>query len=113
IINSALTGLSHRERVTLALALYHRYQFKFKEEWPALKLITDKDRRWARLLGTATNLAYHLSGSIPGNLHKTAFVIDGNAVRLHLSGNMLDVMGDAIKKRIDGVSDAYASFIKK
>ncbi len=61
----------------------------------------------------AANLSYHLSGSIPGNLHKTAFAIEGSSVRLHLGGNMLDVMGDAVKKRIDGVSETYASYNKK
>jgi len=52
----------------LSLALYHRYQFKRKENWPELKLLKEGDEQWAKLVGAATNLAYHLSGSIAGNL---------------------------------------------
>ncbi|MBY0408335.1 MAG: Ppx/GppA family phosphatase, partial [Rickettsiales bacterium] len=66
VLYSALTGLSHRERVKLSLAMYHRYQFKFKETWPALSLLKKGDAEWARLVGSAANLAYHLSGSVAG-----------------------------------------------
>jgi exopolyphosphatase/guanosine-5'-triphosphate,3'-diphosphate pyrophosphatase len=107
IIYSALTCLSHRERVKLALALYHRYQFKLKEEWPELKLLKQGDRSWARLVGTAGNLAYHLSGSVAGNLHHTAFIADGDSLNLQLSGRMQDAMGEAIKKRIELLDEAY------
>jgi exopolyphosphatase/guanosine-5'-triphosphate,3'-diphosphate pyrophosphatase len=110
---SALTGLTHRERVRLALALYHRYHFKMKENLPELALLKDGDKQWAKLVGTSANLAYHLSGSVAGNLHKTAFVIDGKHVNLQLAGSMQDIMGDAIKKRIDGVDEAYKGYIGK
>ena len=113
ILFSALTGLSHRERVRLALTMYHRYQFKLKENWPALSLLSSADRNWAKLVGTAANLAYHLSGGIAGNLHNTAFVIAGDNLSLQLSGAMQDVMGDAVRKRIDGVGEAYVDFVKK
>lgn len=111
ILFSALTGLSHRERVKLALALYHRYQFKLKEEWPALALLKDGDRAWARLVGTTANLAYHLTGSIPGNLHNTNFLIEKDQMALQLSGNMQDVLGDAVKRRMDGVREAHTAFM--
>ncbi len=110
ILFSALTCLSHRERVALALALYHRYQFKLKEEWKALKLIDGHDRAWALLVGSAANLAYHLSGSIAGNLHKTAFAIKDNRVSLDFSETMEDAFGEAVKKRMDGVEESYKNY---
>jgi len=113
ILYSALTGLLHRERVTLALALYHRYQYKIKEEWPALKLLQPADRKWARMIGTTANLAYHLSGSIAGNLHNADLTLEKDRVALKLLGNMQDAMGDAIKKRIDGVDAAYRNYVGK
>lgn len=110
---SALTGLSHRERIKLALALYHRYQFKLKEEWPALALVKNADRAWARLVGTAANLAYHLSGSIPGNITNTQLITEGQKVELRLAKHMQDAMGDAIKRRLDGLNEAYSPFSAK
>lgn len=112
VLFSALTGLTHRERVKIALALYHRYQFKLRDEWPALKLLKGQDRQWAKLVGSCANLAYHLSGSIAGNLHNTHFVLEKGEPMLQLSGKMQDVAGDAVKRRMDGVREAYGEFTK-
>lgn len=112
IISSAFTSLSHRERTKLALALYHRYQFKLKESWPTLSLLKRGDHEWARLVGAAANLAYHLSGNTAGHLHKTSFVIDRDEVSLQLSGAMQDVLGDAVKRRMDGLREAFAAYAR-
>lgn len=113
MLYSALTGLSHRERVMLALALYHRYQFKLKEQWPVLSLLSETDKSWSKLVGSAANLAYHLTGTVAGNLHNTAFSVNGSEVGLKLNGNMQDLMGDAVQKRINGVGEAYAEYISR
>ena len=106
IIYSAFTSINHRERVCLALALYHRYKFKLKQEFSVLKLVSDDDRKWANLLGATANLAYHLSGSITGNLPKAALKVKGRVVSLQFEGDMADIMGDSIQKRIDSVNEA-------
>jgi exopolyphosphatase/guanosine-5'-triphosphate,3'-diphosphate pyrophosphatase len=110
ILHSALTGLSHRERVKLALALYHRYQYKFRADWPTLSLLKKGDMEWARVVGTAANLAYHLSGSIAGNLHKTSFLLENDNVSLQIATSMQDILGDAIKRRLDGLREAYDQY---
>lgn len=111
IIYSAFNSITHEDRVTLALSLYHRYQFKIKEHFPQLALINDDDMAWAKLVGSSANLAYHLSGSITGNLQKTNLLVKDKGVTLQLAGNMADLMGDSIQKRIDGVNEAYSDFI--
>ena len=108
VLYSSLAGLTHRERVKLSLAMYHRYQFRCKENWPSLSLIKESDRNWARLVGSAANLAYHLSGSNAGNLHMTSFIVEKDQLSLQLAGNMQDVLGDAIKRRLDYVREAYS-----
>jgi exopolyphosphatase/guanosine-5'-triphosphate,3'-diphosphate pyrophosphatase len=113
ILFSSITGLSHRERVKLALALYHRHQFKVKQVWSEMNMLKQKDAAWAKLVGTCANLAYHISGSVAGNLLKTAYVIDSKAVNLQLSGSMQDIMGDALKRRIAGVDEAYKGYAGK
>jgi exopolyphosphatase/guanosine-5'-triphosphate,3'-diphosphate pyrophosphatase len=107
---SALTSLTHRERIKLALALYHRYQFKLKENPPVLNLLKNGDKQWAKLVGSAANLAYHISGSIAGSLHNTAFLINGKNIELQCSMNMQDIMGDAVRRRIAGVDEAFSNF---
>ena len=112
VIYSAFTSITHSERATLALALYHRYQFKLKDDYPQLKLISFAEKTWAKLTGSSANLAYHLSGSIPGNLGKTNIVVKGENVSLQFKGEMAEIMGDAIQKRIDGVDEAYKGYQK-
>jgi exopolyphosphatase/guanosine-5'-triphosphate,3'-diphosphate pyrophosphatase len=112
IVFSSLTSLTHRERVMLALALYHRYQFKRKENWPTLSLLSNVDMAWSKLVGSAANLGYHLSGSISGNLHNTVIGVAKGGVSLEFSDAMKDVMGDAVQKRIDGVDEAAKEYNK-
>lgn len=113
ILYSALTSLTHRERVMLGVSLFYRYEYKGKADWPAMKLLTPEDIRWARLIGVSANLAYHLSGSIAGNLHNAELHTKGKSVELELTDSMRDVMGDAVKRRLDMVSDAYKAMIGK
>ena len=109
---SAMTGLTHAERIKISLALYHRYQYKLKYDRPEMKLISDTDRKWARLVGTSSNLAYHLSGSIAGNLHNASLNLATYPVSLTLSNKMVDVMGEAIIRRLNGVDEAYRAMRK-
>lgn len=109
---SALTGFTHRERVKLGLALYHRYQFKLRGDWPAMALLNEKDCTWAKLVGTCANLAYYLSGCHAGNLNNTSFVIEKNKLSLQLAANMQDILGEAVRKRMDNVRIAYGEYGK-
>ncbi|MFW0777462.1 MAG: hypothetical protein ACN2B6_07070 [Rickettsiales bacterium] len=113
ILFSYLNCLTHQERVKLAVAMYHRYQFKLKRPWPEMEMLSAKEIAWAKLVGTCGNLAYHMTGSVAGNLLKCAFVVDGPDVALQLGNNMQDVMGDAVRKRVGGVSEAYSQYMKK
>ncbi len=113
ILYSALTGLTHRERVKLALALYHRYQFRRKDELVGLSLLKESDYEWSRLVGSCANLAYHLSGSLPNNLHKSGFIVDKNEAVLQLAASMQDLNGESVKRRLDGVKQSYLDYIKK
>ncbi|MBV8940007.1 MAG: Ppx/GppA family phosphatase [Alphaproteobacteria bacterium] len=107
VLYSAFTGITHRERAMVALALYHRYQFKLKEEPGVLSLVNQRERAWARLVGTIANLAYHLSGSTPGTLSQITLGTEKDAVTLAFSRGAEALMGEAISKRIVGVEEAW------
>lgn len=111
IIFSALDCLSHRERIKLALALYHRYQFKLKRPFSEMSLLKNKDIAWAKLVGTNANLAHHITGGVAGSLPKCTIIINGNDVSLQLGGNMQDIIGDAIRKRIAGTDNIYKAYL--
>jgi exopolyphosphatase/guanosine-5'-triphosphate,3'-diphosphate pyrophosphatase len=111
ILQSSFTCLSHAERVQLALALYHRYQFKLKGEPQMLSLLSPKAKAWARMVGSAANLAYHLTGGVDSSLHLSSLKVEKKNVKLLLSKHAEDLMGEAIAKRISGVQEAYKKWV--
>ena len=106
VLHSSLVGISHAERVFLATCLYHRHQFKLKP-LDAGHLIDESQRHVARVIGTATNLACHLSGGITGNLSKTKLQLEKGEIRLFLAQDIQELMGDTVKKRLDGLAEAF------
>jgi len=112
IIQSTLTGLSHAERVTLALVLYHRYQFKLKHGWEVLDLAKEREKAWARVVGTAANLAFQISGSMTGNLSKVILSLSKHELEVAFAPEVQDLMSDAIKKRVEGLGEAFRAFSK-
>lgn len=110
VLQSALTGITHEERVQLALALYHRYQFKLQVRTPVLDLLSDEAKRWALLIGSAANLAYHLSGSIAGTLPHTSLGVEKQGVTLSFSKEALALKGEAVDKRLKGLDEAFRKF---
>ena len=112
ILHSTLAGLSHPERVTLALALYHRYQFKPKLKSPVLSLVNEKEKVFARLIGTATHLAFLLSGGHAGNLrHVTLSQKRGN-IEVTFDQEAQDLLSDSVRKSIHGLNEVFEAFNK-
>jgi len=112
ILQSTLTGLAHNERVTLALGVYHRYQFKLKHDWKVLNLVKDRDLAWARTVGTAANLAFQLSGGMAGNLGKVTLSLSKHELEVAFAEEVQDLMSDTIRKRVEGLGDAFRAFSK-
>ena len=112
IVQSTLTGLSHNERVSLALMLYHRYQFKLKHDWKVLDLTRERDRAWARVAGTASNLAFQLSGGMSGNLNNVKLSLSKHEMEVAFSPEAQDLMSDAVRKRVEGLGEAFKAFAK-
>lgn len=112
IIQSTLTGLSHTERAMLALALYHRYQFKLKLDAAPLQLLKEKERAWARLVGASTSLAFQLSGGMVGNLKDVELSVGRGAVETKFSELAKSLLSATVQKRIDNLSEAYEAYTK-
>jgi exopolyphosphatase/guanosine-5'-triphosphate,3'-diphosphate pyrophosphatase len=111
IIQSMLKSHSHTERVMMAVALYHRHQFKMKNNNKLLTLIDDKTRARARVIGVAANLAFHLSGGEAGALSDIKLRIEKNGkTNITIPKDLQNLMGDAVQKRIDGLSEAFKAF---
>ena len=108
VIQSAIKGITHAERITLGLALYHRYQQKWKLQRPEISLISEEDKAWARGVGMAANLAFHLSGGKGGNLfharlQRVETSSDEPLVVLELDDEAAPLRTATVEKRLDGL----------
>ncbi len=112
VIQSTITGLSHPERIGLALALYHRYQSKLKFNHNTLELIKEKDKNWAKVVGTAAQLAFQLSGAMAGNLDNTPLSVEKGTVKVEFNRQSADLQSESVQKKIEGLNSSYKAFVK-
>lgn len=110
ILQSSLVGLTHTDRVALATALYHRYEPKWKENWKAYNLLTERQRRWAEVVGTSMSLGYYLSGGLPGNLDHSPLKIERGRPKLRMTRDSEPLKGESVERRLDALATAMAGF---
>jgi exopolyphosphatase/guanosine-5'-triphosphate,3'-diphosphate pyrophosphatase len=110
IMQSSLKGLDHKERIMLALALYHRYQTKWKGDRSELKLLDEREKLWARCVGFAAGLAFQLSGGKGGNLYHAKLQWHDGQVLLTLDAEASPLRTETVEKRVLGLGDALRAF---
>ncbi|MES2984440.1 MAG: Ppx/GppA family phosphatase [Pseudomonadota bacterium] len=110
IIQSSLKGIDHKERLMLALALYYRYQSRWKGDKSEIKLLDERERQWARCVGLAANLAFQLSGGRGGNLYHATLRFHDGQVLLALDEEAAPLRTDTVEKKIDGLGEALRAF---
>ena len=107
VMQSAVKGLTHRERIMLAMALYHRYQNRWKLNRRETDLLEMSDKLWAQCVGIAANLAFNLSGGKHGNLYHARLRVDDLDVRLDLDEEAKPLRTETVEKKLDGLGVAF------
>jgi exopolyphosphatase/guanosine-5'-triphosphate,3'-diphosphate pyrophosphatase len=110
IIQSSLKGIDHKERLMLALALYHRYATRWRGDKSEIKLLDERERQWARCVGLSANLAFQLSGGRGGNLYHANLSFHDGQVKLALDEEAKPLRTETVEKRLDGLGDALRTF---
>lgn len=100
MLYSAIVGLNHEERTALALALFCRYKYKHMPEHPMLAHLPKRMVAWARSVGVAANLAFQISGGMPGNLPQSHLEIGKKGIKLHTTPALKSALNDGVKKRL-------------
>lgn len=113
VIQSSLKGIDHKERLMLALAIYHRYQTRWKGDKSEIKLLDERERQWALCVGLAANLAFQLSGGRGGNLHHARLAFHDAQVLLSLDEEAAPLRTDAVEKRVLGLGEALRAFSRQ
>lgn len=109
-LQSAIVGLDHAERVSLALAMYRRYRYKESIDQPVLSLLSPRQLAHAQAVGVAAHLAFQLSGAHTGNLPQSELRLAKKELQLHMSTDIEDVMDDGVRKRLNMLGEHLAQW---
>ncbi|MFP4004456.1 MAG: hypothetical protein ACLFV8_11820 [Alphaproteobacteria bacterium] len=109
VLTAPIAGLSHAQRVFLALALWHRYgggASNVPDRRAVSRLLVEEEREHARQLGLALRLAYRLSGAARGVLPRVHLAPAGGSLILRLPGDLRDFAGEGVDKRLGALAGA-------
>ena len=107
ILRLPIAGITHRDRIMLALAIFVRYngsrrQYEVEQVRP---LIEEHDNHSAVVTGLALRLAHVLSGGVPGLLVQTNLKRSTKRIVLDLGKNRNLFKGEAVQKLISHLAD--------
>lgn len=102
VLRLPFAGLTHQDRVYLALAVFVRYNGSLKAPItdPVRDLISEADQARAETLGYSLRLAHTLSGSAPGLLIRTRLRVSRKNLTLEILHADTDLfISDAVDRR--------------
>jgi len=111
ILQSSLYGVSHRERVALALALYYRYRKKYTMNRNILGLLEKRDLQWAQLAGQSADIAFILSAGTLELLNQLRLEVSGGKVLLTGKEEALKMVPATLMKRLEGLGEIRNAFV--
>lgn len=110
LLQSSLYGVSHRERVALALAMYYRYRKKFTLNRTILGLLEKRDLQWAQLTGQSADIAFMLSAGTTEMLDHLRLEAAGSKLRLTGGDAALGMVPATVTRRLEDLSDTFRAF---
>jgi len=104
-----VAGITHPERVTLALILAIRYGGAADAPYidPVRALLAEEDIAFAYRVGTTIRLAYALSGGTEHMLGLTSIEKSGQRLVLHLPKGGETLFGEAVQRRLDAAGRSF------
>lgn len=109
VLRLPVAGITHPERVVLALIIAARYgdgpDAPYVQTLPSLLEETDKD--FAARAGAALRLAYALSAGTEHMLNLTSIEKRNDRLELHLPKDAGALFGEAVQRRLDAVGKAF------
>ncbi|MBL8660244.1 MAG: exopolyphosphatase [Rhodospirillales bacterium] len=103
-------GLTHPDRVEMALAIFVRYGGSATDPWVArhLSMLDDARTTRAQTTGLALRLAHTLSGGAPGLLRQTALATDEKRLSLRIPKDGSVFMSGAVERRLNRLARTMA-----
>jgi exopolyphosphatase/pppGpp-phosphohydrolase len=103
ILNAELVGMSHKERVYLATALFHRYEAEGRPVGvmrEAQRLISRDELKAARRLGLALKLGYALTGGVTSLLQEMKLTVEKKILTLYCPAEYTALVNERVEERL-------------
>jgi exopolyphosphatase/guanosine-5'-triphosphate,3'-diphosphate pyrophosphatase len=107
VLRFPIAGITHRERVMLAIATFVRYNGRRRQpEVQAVRpLLSEDDLQNAEVIGLALRLAHVLSGGVPDVLPKSALTLTSNRLTMKLEGGAKDLAGEGVQRIFEDLAE--------
>lgn len=108
VLYAPFAGLSHRQRVALALAIFHRYAGpKTPPRVPLIMRIVGEDvRAWAMTVGFGLRCASAVSGRTASLLERTLLTVNAQTVMLDAQQEESILLTSSPRKRLRDLADS-------
>ncbi len=102
ILDSSLIGLSHKDRVFVAKAVYHRYRVEPGKEIveQIQTLLSAEELKDAQTIGYGLRLAQGIAGGVEGILPDTTLSVKEGRIILSLKGSAAQLIGESLERRL-------------
>ena len=102
-----MVGIDHSGRLFLGLALAFRYSDAAQiSKLPTFRILRQRDKEKAIILGKAMRLGALLSGSALGGLRKAKLSVSSKELVLMIDEDAKALAGGIVKKRLVSLGDA-------
>ena len=111
VLRFPIAGITHRERVMLALAIFVRYNGHLTqyEVNRVLPLITEVERHHASVMGSALRLAHVFSGGVPGLLPQSELSFVNGELDLLVDEPVASFLGSAAQRVLRQLAEVLNS----
>jgi exopolyphosphatase/guanosine-5'-triphosphate,3'-diphosphate pyrophosphatase len=109
ILRAPLVGVTHPERIAIALALYVRHAgYRTLPAHEALSLLTSEEISWAINLGSAMRFAAALSPKAPGALRRCKLKIEAGNLVFVADKYVQEMMTEYPRKRLEALASTLS-----
>ncbi len=107
VLTAPFTGVTHRSRMIIATAIFHRYSGDedFTREMALRLQLSDDDSDFALRIGLSARFAFALSASAVGELPHYKLRMTPTRVLLEVSRRREMIAGDPVQKRLGELAD--------
>lgn len=113
VLHAPLDGLSHKDRIRIALSLYYRYGGESSADAKAVvKVVGNEERDRARILGAFFRFAHILVGQAPGILPTCSLSQDEEYITLTVSQGMSGLVGEVVLARLEALGELMGKTIR-